>query len=100
MNITQLQHVIIALVIQLALGLLMGWWQAGALATAVFFAREYAQVEYRIRSKTGLSLTDMMPWHVLQPRWWTLDGLLDWITPAVCCAAVAQLMPVLLQRLG
>jgi len=43
-NRTHLEHTVIALVIQ------------GALATAVFFAREYAQVEYRIRARTGRTL--------------------------------------------
>lgn len=96
MNKTQWQHALIAVIIQLATGWFMGWWQAGALAVAVFWAREYAQVEYRIRERTGRSLTAMWPWHVLRPEWWTKDGVLDWVIAAVCCAAVALLMPQIL----
>lgn len=81
MNRTNHEHGVIALVIQLALGWWIGWEVAGAVVVAIFFGREYGQAEYKCRARTGLTLTQLMPWHVLKREYWTKDGIFDFITP-------------------
>ncbi len=42
-----LEHALIALVVQAAIGLLTGnWWAGAALSAGVFIGREHAQAEY------------------------------------------------------
>ena len=89
LNKTNYQHALIAVLIQIALGPIMGWWQAGALAVAIFWAREYAQAEYKCRARTGMTLTALWPWHVLKAEYWSRDAMWDWVLPGVCCAGMA-----------
>jgi len=112
LNKTNWQHALLAVLIQLATALICAWLlpmtgitltplnvgllAGGLLAVGIFFAREYAQVEYRIRSRTGRSLTALWPWHVLQPRWWTRDGVWDWLLCAAACGVVGWLAATLL----
>lgn len=84
-NKTHLEHIVIALLIQLALWSLVGLEAAGLFAVAIFIGREYAQVEYKVRDRTGRSLTNMMPWHVMKLKYWSADAVLDWVCPAIAC---------------
>lgn len=95
MNKTNFEHGFIAVIIQIPLAFLIGWWAAGAVAVAVFVGREYGQVEYKVRARTGRSLTDMMPWHVLNAKYWSLDAVLDMVVPVVMCSSVAFIAGVL-----
>lgn len=85
MNRTQFEHAFFAVLIQCLFAPLVGLAAGGMIAVFGIFMREYAQVEYQIREKTGMSLTQLMPWHVLKPGLWSLDAMLDWIVPAVFC---------------
>lgn len=85
MNRTQFEHAFFALLIQLALSPVVGMDGGGVAAVFGMFMREFAQVEYQLRAKSGMTLTQIMPWHVLKPRLWSLDGMLDWLVPALFC---------------
>jgi hypothetical protein len=88
-NVTNWEHAFYAMCIQLLLWAFIGPWCAGLLAVSVFAAREYAQVEYKIRAATGLTLTELQPWHVLRKQWWSKDAILDIVIPAICVFALA-----------
>ena len=117
-NATNIQHAVIALVLQ---GLLapLAWLAvndiplslllSGTAATAVFVGREYGQVErksinqanQKLRNKFGegnfqeINITRMKPhWHAFRKGLWTLDHFMDMIAPAVTTAAVAYYAPV------
>lgn len=92
LNVTNFEHAIFAMLLQVALSFVMDVAAAGAVAVAVFFGREYAQVEYSIRAQTGRSLTAMMPWHVLKPRLWSVDAVMDVMLPAIGCATIAIML--------
>lgn len=98
MNKTQLEHALIALLIQLALWPFMGLWLAGALACALFLGRELAQNEYRLANRRGWLWGDTLPvrWHEGLWRGWTLDSVLDIAAPVVACACAAWWLPRLL----
>lgn len=58
-----IEHLIIALVIQLLVGLLTGnWWAGAALSAGIFIGREHAQAEYRWIEKFGSYRRAYMPW--------------------------------------
>ena len=81
-NRSQLEHAVFstALTIPLAYGLFDGTLFPAAVASVfLFLGREYSQVEYKVREETKRSLTDMMPWHVLKPKWWSVDNHLDYL---------------------
>ena len=91
MNRTNFDHAVIAVIIQFALWPILGLYSSGIFAVAVFIGREYAQVEYKVRDDTGISLTNMMPWHIMKMKYFTLDGFLDWFIPAIFCFCIAAL---------
>jgi hypothetical protein len=86
-----LAHPIIAIVIQAAIALLTGnWWTGAAAGSFYFVGREYAQAEYRnIEHNYGGRRANMPYFGGLEPRAWTLKGLLDWILPSLACVLVA-----------
>lgn len=84
-NKTHFEHTVIALVLQMLLGIWIDPLIAGAIVISGFFGREYAQVEYKVREATGITLTDMMPWSVFDYKYWSLDNLLDFLIPAIAC---------------
>lgn len=94
MNRTQFEHAALALLIQLIFAVFIGIVAGGVAAVFGVFMREYSQVEYQLREKTGMSLTKMQFWHVLKPRLWSLDAKLDWLIPAAGCAAAAYLVAI------
>ena len=89
-----LQHPLMALIMQAAIGLLTGnWWSGAALASGYFVGREIAQAEYRWIETYGHGLRENLPWWGWAAlRVWTkLDQWLDWIGPVVVTVAVAAI---------
>lgn len=88
-----LAHPVIALVLQAVIGLASGDWWVGAAAGAFYFTgREYAQAEYRNIEQHYNGYRRNMPYFGgLEPRAWTLKGLLDFILPSIAVLAVALL---------
>jgi hypothetical protein len=86
-----LHHPVIALVLQAIIGIASGDWWAGAAAGSFYFVgREYAQAEYRaIEHFYGGRRANMPYFGGLEPRAWTIKGLLDWILPSITVTAVA-----------
>lgn len=86
-----LQHIIMALAAQTALGLSTGnWWAGAALGSAYFIGREVAQAEYRWIEIYGGGRRANMPWWArFDLRVWPkFDQWFDWIGPVlVTCAA-------------
>ncbi|MBZ5487015.1 hypothetical protein HW452_05695 [Halomonas aquamarina] len=87
MNITHLEHTIIALLFQALLWPFVGRWVAGSLIVAVFLGREIAQHEY-----AGGGPNEVWYLYGLFNHW-SLDSVLDVLTPAVACTVLALLMP-------
>ena len=88
-----LAHPVIALVLQAIIGLASGdWWVGAAAGSFYFVGREYAQAEYRnIEENYDGRRRNMPYWGGLEPRAWTIKGLLDFILPSLACVAVALL---------
>jgi len=88
-----LQHPVIALVLQAVIGLVSGdWWTGAAAGIFYFVGREYAQAEYRNIEQNYHGRRNLMPYFGgLEPRAWTLKGLLDFILPSLACVFVAWL---------
>jgi hypothetical protein len=92
---TYLEHIIAALAIQLAVGLLTrNWWAGAALASAYFIGREIAQAEYRWIEVFGHGLRANMPWWgPFDLRVWTkADQWVDWIGPVVSTCGLARVI--------
>ena len=90
-----LEHTLVALIIQFAVGRFSrNWWAGAALASAYFFGREIAQAEYRWIEIYGQGLRANMPWWgPLDYRAWPkLDQWVDWIGPAVATCCLAWIM--------
>lgn len=86
------EHTIIALFVQLSIGMLTrNWWAAGAIPTAYLIGREFAQAEYRWIEQFGDGMRANMPWWgPFDPQVWTkADQLIDWLGPLVATALVA-----------
>jgi hypothetical protein len=86
-------HSLIALAIQSVIALASGdWWTGAAAGASYFWGREYAQAEYRnIERNYGGRRANMPFWGGLQPRAWTLKGILDFVLPTLAVSAVALL---------
>jgi len=87
-----MQHTIMALIAQAAIGLLTGnWWAGAALGSAYFIGREVAQAEYRWIEHYGNGRRANMPWwgRFDQRVWPKLDQWLDWFAPLLATCAVA-----------
>ena len=90
-----LQHPLMALIAQAAVGLLTGnWWVGAALASAYFIGREFAQAEYRWIEQFGGGLRANMPWWGRYDLrvWPKLDQWVDWIAPLVVTVALAAML--------
>lgn len=94
MNLTPFYHALLVLAMQTIIGLLSGdWWAGAAFGAAFFLGREVTQSEYHWIAKYGNGKRANMPWWGgLDPRAWTLDGVLDCALPAVAVVAVAWAM--------
>lgn len=93
MNLTHLEHAVIALVMQAVIGLLTGnLWVGAAFGAAFFIGREHAQAEERYIEANGgrRYTTPQSPeWAVFNLTWWNSDSLLDLIVPTLTVVAVA-----------
>ncbi|ELL7344207.1 hypothetical protein Q4K99_000608 [Escherichia coli] len=90
LDISPLLHAVIAVVIQMTSGFLLGEWAAGgAIGCMWFIAREHTQAEYRWIAQFGAGKRANMPWWGgLSWRAWNLPSLLDWLVPVLACAVV------------
>lgn len=87
-----LQHIFMALVVQMVVGRLTdNWWAGAGLASAYFIGREFAQAEYRWIEHFGHGLRANMPWWGPFDRrvWTTLDQWVDWLGPLATTCALA-----------
>jgi len=87
------QHIVLALLIQLAGRFLLRSWGAGALAACAWaISREITQAEYRWIEHYGGGLRANMPWWGgLDPIvWQNLDPWLDWVAPSLVVIAVTS----------
>ena len=86
------EHILLAIVIQLTIWVILrSWWAGAAAAIAWFVSREITQAEYRWIEHFGGGLRANMPWWGgFDPRVWQYaDPWLDWIAPSVAVVAVA-----------
>ena len=85
MNITHFEHIIYALLIQIAIGFpTRNYWIGAAAGIAFFLGREHAQREFEI-GKPHL----LKPWEGFDIWRWSLDAQLDLILPAIAVIAFA-----------
>ena len=87
-----LEHMAIAVILQLLIAALTrNWWLGAGIASAYFLGREVAQAEYRWIELYGGGLRSHMPWWgPLDLRVWaTADQWLDWIGPLVATHVIA-----------
>ena len=87
-----IDHILLAIVIQLMIRFILGSWSAGAAAAIAWFvSREITQAEYRWIEHFGAGHRANMPWWGgLDPRVWQYaDPWLDWIVPTVLVVGIA-----------
>ena len=87
-----IEHILLAVVIQLIIWVILRSWSAGAAAAIAWFvSREITQAEYRWIEHFGAHHRANMPrWGGLDPRVWQYaDPWLDWITPTITVIAVS-----------
>ena len=87
-----IEHIIPALLVQLAISLLLRSLSAGAASACIWsISREITQAEYRWIEQFGGGLRANMPWWGgLDYRvWMKLDPWLDWILPSLLAIAIA-----------
>lgn len=94
MNITNFEHAVFALLIQIVIGLVTGnWWAGAAAGTFFFLGREHAQFEKKLTK--GGPVDNLNPFAGFQFWKWSLDSQLDLVFPAV-----ATLVVVIAYELG
>jgi len=89
------EHALVALLLQVAIGLMTRqWWAGAALACGYFLGRELAQAEYRWIEQFGHGLRANMPWWgAFDLRVWPkADQWADWIGPVAATCALAKVM--------
>jgi hypothetical protein len=89
-----IEHIFLAVVIQLIIRFILGSWSAGAAAAVAWaVSREITQAEYRWIEYYGGHLRANMPWWGgLDLRVWQYaDPWLDWIAPSVVVVAIAMI---------
>lgn len=87
-----IEHVALAVLIQVAVALIFGGWGAGAaVAVAWSVSREITQAEYRWIERYGEGLRANMPmWGGFDLRVWQYpDPWLDWIVPTLATVTIA-----------
>lgn len=94
MDITHLEHVIIALIIQLSLLPFASARVAGVIPVAILLGREIAQHEYRLGIQRGWEWGETLPVGMFEGVWrgWTLDSVLDVLLPALACELLAVMV--------
>lgn len=93
MNQTNLEHAVVAVIVQVVVFVATGdWWLGAALGAGLFLGREHAQAENRYMAATGHTYDDSFPeLACFSPRWWSRDAVLDFVAPAAAVCAVALL---------
>jgi hypothetical protein len=89
-----IDHIVLAVLIQLVVRFISGSWIAGAAAACAWFiSRELAQAEYRWIEQFGAGLRANMPWWGgFDLRVWPkADQWLDWIVPSAVSLGLAFL---------
>lgn len=83
-------HVAIAIIFQIAVGLLCGRWGLAAItASAFFLGREITQAEYRWIAKFGAGHRANMPWWGgFDPAAWDIKSLGDALLPLIVTGAI------------
>lgn len=87
-----LEHTLIALLIQVAVGLTTrNWWAGAALACGYFIGRELAQAEYRWIETYGHGLRANAPWWAAFDArvWRTVDQIADFVGPVIATGTLA-----------
>lgn len=87
-----IDHIVVAILIQLLVRIISGSWVAGAAAACTWFmSRELTQAEYRWIEQFGAGLRANMPWWGgFDPRvWQKTDPWVDWIVPSIVTSAIA-----------
>jgi len=87
-----IEHIVLAVLIQLAVALVLRSWAAGAAAACAWaLSREVTQAEYRWIEQYGGGLRAHMPWWGgLDLRVWQyFDPWLDWLVPSLVVVAIA-----------
>lgn len=95
------EHILLAILIQLLVRFISGSWIAGTAATCAWFiSREIAQAEYRWIEHFGGGLRANMPWWGrFDPRVWNYpDPWLDWSLPCATAIGVAVAARILQDR--
>ncbi|WKD30244.1 hypothetical protein NDQ72_09980 [Halomonas sp. KG2] len=102
MNITHLEHVFIALLIQMALLPFANARVTGTIAVALLLGREIAQHEYRLAVQRGWEWGQTLPVGIFEGVWrgWTLDSVLDVVLPALACTVAAIAINLIAKRLN
>ena len=88
-------HALVALAIQIAVGLCTrNWWAGAALACGYFIGREFSQAEYRWIEQFGHGLRGNMPWWgAFDTRVWPrLDQWADLFGPIFVTLALAAVV--------
>jgi hypothetical protein len=87
-----IEHILLAIVIQLIIWTILRNWGAGAAAAIAWFvSREITQAEYRWIEHFGGGLRANMPWWGgLDLRVWQhTDPWIDWVAPTVVVVMIA-----------
>ncbi|MBA3667466.1 MAG: hypothetical protein H0W65_07075 [Sphingomonas sp.] len=87
-----IEHITLAVLIQLAIALPTRSWTAGAAAACAWsISREITQAEYRWIEYYGHGLRANMPWWggLDQRVWQNLDPWLDWLLPSLIAIIIA-----------
>lgn len=95
LTIGLIEHAIIALAVQITVGLTTrNWWAGGLAACCYFIGRELAQAEYRWIEQFGAGLRANAPWWAALDRrvWTSADQYADLIGPVAACTVLAVIM--------
>ena len=87
-----LEHILLAIALQVAVYLaLRDWWAGAAVASAWAISREITQAEYRWIEHYGSGLRANMPWGggIDSKVWGYADPWLDWIVPLATVVLIA-----------
>lgn len=87
-----IEHILLAILIQLLVRIISGSWISGTIAASAWFlSREIAQAEYRWIEQFGSGLRANMPWWGgFDLRvWQKVDPWLDWLLPCLTVVAIA-----------
>ncbi len=89
-NKTHIEHLIIAISIQLTLSLFFGFLASGVIAIAILLGREIAQHEYKLALSRNWVYGQTMPvkWHEGMTTGWSIDSILDIVIPMIGCLIV------------